>query len=62
MVVIHVYLEKDNGKFFKFHINNSSFLEINVSLFKVPPSNKYRPLTLRHKISPQALISEIRYL
>ena len=33
MIVIYGYLERDNGKVFKFHVNNFSVFEIRVSLF-----------------------------
>ena len=33
MVVIYGYLERDNDKVSKFHMNNSSFFEIDASLF-----------------------------
>ena len=40
MVVINGYLERDNDKFFKLHMNNSSVFEMEFSSFK------HRPLTL----------------
>ena len=45
MVVINGYLERDNDKFFKLHMNNSSVFEMEFSSFK------HRPLTLWHEIS-----------
>ena len=46
MVVVYCYLEKRNHKLLKFHVNMSSYLEISVSFFEAPPSNKRHILNL----------------
>ena len=33
MVVTHYYLERENYKVLKFHVNNYSYFEMNTSLF-----------------------------
>ena len=40
MVVICYYSGKEIHKVLKFHVNNSSYFEISVSLFLAQPSNK----------------------
>ena len=41
MVAIYCYLERENDKAFKFHINNYYYFEISASLYYSPPFNKH---------------------
>ena len=47
-IVFYGYYKRDNCKFFKFHMNNSSFFEIKASFFEALPSKKRRTLKVRH--------------
>ena len=61
MVVIYCYLEIENDKIFKFHLNNSSYFEINVSsLFKRYPLTSAVPESSAIKQVRECLLDKIR--
>ena len=59
MVFIYGYLERDNDKIFKFHINSSSSFETSLRLVSTP-TNKCHPL--KPRLKAPATLEEIRYL
>ena len=59
MVVIYCYLVKQNYKVLRFHVNDSSTLEMSASFFSVPPPSKPHLQVSKLNTDRRRLLEEI---